>query len=202
MIRSISLGFVALFVGLAAACGGSDPAGVTGGALKGEAAPAEGAGGACPASPPPSSTLPPGHGCFQNNGSGWFPEPCGCELWVDNTAPAAISASIEITVAPDADPLPTGSGDPEVTFDDPDASWYGVWKTQAGVSVTNAAGKTTVRITGNLTLLPVPLAGCTKRIADIDWMSLTKTDVRMRAVRDDGSELATMQGACVPARPN
>jgi hypothetical protein len=131
-------------------------------------------------------------GCGENFGSGWVAVPCTCELWLENTTPAPIAASIEITVVPDQ-PSPAQAHGADIAFEDPDASWYGVWKAQSaggGFSVTNESGKTTVTVTQSVTLKPVPLPACVKRVAQTQLNDATT--VSMHALRDDGSTLATM----------
>ena len=129
-------------------------------------------------------------GCAWNLGSGWVAVPCTCDLWLTNTSPSSIAARIQVTVKPDPQSPPGPVAD--IAFDDPDASFHAVWKAQAADGsfvVANASGKTTVSVEHDVTLASVPLAGCTTRTARTELKSAT---VSMHAVRDDGTELATM----------
>lgn len=201
MIRLKSLCLFFAFSGLVVACSESDPSAAARAAAAAEAVEGE---GTCNTPPPPSSTPPVGPGCAENLGSGWVSVPCGCQLWVANTAPASIATRIEITVVPVPPEDGVGPADghgAEITFDDADASWYGAWKTQSAngsFSVTNGSGKTTIHVGDGITLAPVPLSGCTTRIAQTE---VTNANVSMRAVRDDGTALATMP-PCTPPRPH
>ncbi len=62
-----------------------------------------------------------------------------------------------------------GSFDVEVSFDDPDASWYRVWAAQSAngtdYALTNVGGQTTVQLgVSSLILAPVPLSSCGARL--------------------------------------
>jgi hypothetical protein len=158
------------------ACGGIAvvPADDTDGSSDGDAtsAGAGGGGGTCEPPPPPSPTVPDDAGCYVNeNGTGWVAIPCGCELWLQNTSPAPVTADVELIVTPqDQVPSLGGTLDVEIAFEDPDASWYATWSQQSGNGdafvVSNEDGKTTVRMGQNSVLLaPVPLAACETRKA-------------------------------------
>jgi hypothetical protein len=146
------------------ACGANaDRNEVSAGTTSGGSGGASTGGRTCPPPPPPSATLPNTPGCFENNmGAGWIAVPCLCDLWLDNTTPGPATANITLAVpTPDQVPTLTGGLDVEVAFEDPDASWYARWATQAGNGVaflvTSAAGKTTVRMgEAKVTLAPVP----------------------------------------------
>jgi hypothetical protein len=158
--------------------------------------------GACNLPPPPSATIPPGQGCYENDqGQGWVVVPCACELWLASTSHAPVTATLELTLTPPT-PSPTLTGLPKVgiDFDDPDASFYGAWVSAPGAgatfSVTHQGATTTVRMgESHLALPPVDVAACSTRKgkAFIDVTGPAKVSVR--AALDDGSVVET---SCAP----
>jgi hypothetical protein len=167
-----------------------------------------GTGGTCPPPPPPSPTLPMTVGCYEGTSAGWVAIPCECELWLQNTKAGPASATITLDVT--APPLPELTGtEVDVSFEDPDGSWFATWAQDTGNGVafalTSGSGKTTVRMgTSTVTLSPVPLAACETRkalgyISSVD----TTTLLKMHATLDNGSVLfATADGTCInPPHP-
>jgi hypothetical protein len=86
-----------------------------------------------------------------------------CTYPLANLQAADGTVAITLTAAPpEVTPSLTANPNLGFTFDDADGSWFGVWNMQTGngtaFSVTNAAGKTTVRLgTNSVTLDPVTL---------------------------------------------
>ena len=206
---------LAVFLGVATACGGvavsSDAAIAAGGDAaangggRGESA---ATGGACAAPAPlqPTSGPPPSHvGCYAGTPSGWMEVPCLCALPVSNAAATGKSAWLRFTVTPDtAAPSLMGLPDIEISVEDGDVSWYRVWATQPGVgrdyTVTNTDSKTTVRL-GMLTtaLFPVPLAGCeTRQVSATITGSPTVTLAMAVDVADNrtGANYTTTDSSC------
>jgi hypothetical protein len=121
-------------------------------------------------------------------------------------APATFVITLDMT-APSPTPAFGSSLDVEVSFDDPDASWYVVWAKQQAVGtdylVTNGGGKTTVQLgVANLALAPVPLAGCGARLGratisgtyEPSWSTLS---LNMAAsLEDRGTGAATTTAIC------
>jgi len=147
-------------------------------------------GGSCGdafAPPTPLPAMPTTPGCYEGVDGGWIPVLCLCELPIDNTAtsPGTFTITLGMTKASPAPSL-AGSLDVEVSFDDPDASWYLVWAKQPASGtdylVTNAGGKTTVQLgVTSLVLAPVPLSACGARMGtatifgtyDASWSTLS-----------------------------
>jgi len=86
-----------------------------------------------------------------------------CTYPLTNLQTADGSVTITLTAAPpEVTPSLTANPNLAFTFDDGDGSWFAVWNAQTGngtaFAVTNAAGKTTVRLgTNSVTLNPVTL---------------------------------------------
>jgi hypothetical protein len=170
---------------------------------------ADGTGGMCAGPPPPSPTLPDQPGCYDNKmNTGWVAVPCLCELWLENTTPGTVSAGVELTVTPpDPAPTPTGPTGAGIAFDDPAASWYAVWATQAaeggGFAVTHDGGTTTVEMSeSSVALAMVPLAACETRKAMAYVHGALTTGLSMHAVLQDGTVLSTTDAACNNPAPN
>ena len=130
-----------------------------------------GGGGACGrVPPPPSPTLPNTPGCYTKTDAGWIQQPCNCEMPLDNITHAAVDVRIALTVDPaSVTPSLTGAPAMQVTFEDPDGSWFAVWSAQpnAGTAfaVTTAGGSTTVRLgAARVDLAAVPLSACLSRM--------------------------------------
>jgi hypothetical protein len=209
------LGFVAASACVSlGACAAKDITKVAAGSVSaGPASSSGGAGGAtdgggmCDAPPPPSPTVPEQVGCYVDMGSGWVSVPCLCDLWIENTTPGPATAGIELTVTP-PDQVPTLAGtlDVEIAFDDPDASWYAAWTTQAGngdaFTVTSNGGTTTVKMgESSVALGPVPLAACETRKAVAKVSGSTSATLSTHAVLDDGTVFATTDGSCYDPPP-
>jgi len=158
--------------------------------------------------PVPQSTLPNMPGCYKGVDGGWIPVLCGCQLPLDNMT--ASSATFVITLATTlTSPAPALAGglDVEVSFDDPDESWYLVWAQQPANGTdyvtTKMEGKTTVRLgVTDLVLAPVPLSACGARIGtarisgtyDPSWANLS---LQMAAATlGHGAGAATSSATC------
>jgi hypothetical protein len=126
-------------------------------------------------------------------GSGWLPVPCSCELWPENDTTAPVTVAIDLTVTPPEEvPSLDGSLDVEIAFEDPDASWYDRWTTQAGngvaFAVTHEGDATTVRLgQGSVELAPVPLAGCETRKGAAQVLGSLSAVLKAKATLDDGA---------------
>jgi hypothetical protein len=163
-----------------------------------------GGGGACGlVPPPPSPTLPSTPGCYTKTDAGWIQQPCNCEMPLDNITHAAVDVRIALTVDP-ASVMPSLSGAPamQVTFEDPDRSWFTTWSAQpnAGTAfaVTTAGGSTTVRLGApRVDLAPVPLSACLSRMGMGDVGRTSHVILDMEAsFTSGGTVVGTAAGAC------
>ena len=169
--------------------------------------------GACTVSTAPSYTdpqQPPKQvGCYVYANGAWEPIPCDCDLWLLNNEPTPVTVSLSLTFLPDdVAPSLTDSRDlpdVEVAFPDPDASWYQVWKDQAGngtlFAVDNADGRTTVRLgTSQLVLDPVELRACEDRRPRASilapWGTAWQLDMQATLSDPDGNVVSTPSGSC------
>lgn len=224
MNRATSLCLSTTLLGLCAACGRvivdatnvDDTSGEGGSTtVSGSAATTGGAGGQsidgggmCNAPPPPTPTMPnqPGR-YFNDNGIGWVAIPCSCDLWMANTLPTPITATIQLTVTPpDQTPTLDGPLDVEIAFDDPDASWYATWAKQTGngasFTVTHEASTTTVRMgQSTLALLPAPVAACTTRKATAHVFGSSSATLSMHAALESGLPFPTTDATCLNPPP-
>jgi hypothetical protein len=162
----------------------------------------------CNLPPAPSPTMPTAPGCYKNDmGQGWVEVPCDCALWMENTRPVEITASIVLGVTPPEDaPTLDGSVDDEIAFDDPDASFYAVWSKQSGIGtalgVTHDGGVTTVRMgVPSLTLLPVPIEACKTRKAAAKVDGPNDAKLSIHAVLEDGTPFTTTDVICFNPPP-
>jgi hypothetical protein len=140
----------------------------------------------------------------------WQKVPCNCELSIENPAASVASVQFAFTVTP-AMAAPSLSGDLEITvaFDDPDASWYAAWATQAEAgttfAVTKAAGTTTVTLVAASVALPnVPLPASASRevwarVIGGPWS--TSLDMDATLTNAEGAKLAHARGSCVEVLP-
>jgi hypothetical protein len=156
---------------------------------------------AAPVTGPPPQVV----GCYVGTIC-WRKVPCNCELPIKNPAASVADVQFALTVTPTL-VTPSSSGDLEITvaFDDPDASWYAAWATQAGTTtafaVTKAAGTTTVTLaTASVVLPKVPLPASASRevwarvIGGPPW---TRLDMEATVTNAAGATLADARGSCV-----
>jgi hypothetical protein len=211
----LTAGFAAL--ACTAGCGGLvivDEAGTTtggeGGGKVEDAGVAGGGSRTCPNdTPPPSSTQPTKPGCYENNGSGWIEVECSCELWIKNPTPVETRVSIDLTTAPGAtEPTLNGPLDVEITFEDPDASWFAIWTKQASkgetFAVTRAGKKTAVRMgTSTVKLAPVTLSACRRRDGEATVSGLPTATLTAHAdLRDgEGNAIVSAETTCSDTPP-
>ncbi len=157
--------------------GGGGVGGTESGSAGAEAGASEEVGGTCSGSAsspfgsdPQQSPAQPG--CYAYVAGEWQPIPCDCDLWLTNreTVPVLVRFSFELQPS-DSEPSLVDSPDRpdvEITFEDPDASWYAVWERESdngtAYSVVNTDDTTTVRLGATqVTLAPVRLAACEER---------------------------------------
>lgn len=184
--------------------GGEGGATGSGGGGSGGSGGATGGGGACGhVPPPPSPTLPSTPGCYTKTAAGWVQQPCNCEMPLDNITHSTVDVRIALTVDPaTVTPSLTGSPAMQVTFEDPDASWFAVWSAQpnAGTAfaVTTAGGSTTVRLgAARVDLAAVQLSACLSRMGmgDVGRTSNVILDM-VASFTSGGTVVGTAAGAC------
>ena len=135
-----------------------------------------------------------------------FVSPCVFQLTNGTTSDGTVQITLTATPNSNTAPSLTVSPDIEVTFDDPDSSWFNVWNAQAGngttFAVTHNSGtnSTTVRLGAfSVVLNPVPLMAGQSRNAtgNINPTSGTLTLQLGATLTDSGGQvLANNGGSC------
>jgi hypothetical protein len=144
-------------------------------------------------------------GCYVGTASGWQRVPCNCEFPVANPNPEPVNVRLTLSsTAVDTPPTLVGPIDMEVEFADEDASWYGPWLAQmrreSDFLVVRSGINTVVRLGAvDVTLDPVPLAGCASRDGTAIVGGTYTDSLQMQAVLidNDGNIVKTVGGACI-----
>ncbi|MDB4988055.1 MAG: hypothetical protein JWN04_3233 [Myxococcaceae bacterium] len=134
-----------------------------------------------------------------------------CAYPLTNATTTNGQVTLKLTVSPSASKASlTGTPDVEVTFDDPDSSWFSVWHDDPAINqayrLTHAGTTTTLRLGRNgVTLRAVPLAAGASRNAKAVINLATgdqKTTLALQATLNDGTrDVVTNGGSCQALPP-